>query len=1062
MNNNIADIYPLSPTQQGMLFHSLYEPASGTYITQIGCELHGQLNISAFAQAWQQVINQYPVLRTAFVWEKLEQPLQVVGQQVKLPWEELDWCGIPSIEQQEKLENLLYSDRLRGFQLAKAPLMRLMLIHLTDTSYYFVWSHHHLLLDGWSIPIIFQQVISYYQEDRPTPKSSRPYRDYIAWLQQQDLSSSQAFWQEKLKGLTAPTPLGINQVTRQIPNPETIHVEQQIQLSTATTTALKSLAQQQHLTLNTLVQGAWALLLRRYSGQDDVVFGTTVSGRPPTLVNVESMVGLFINTLPMRVKVDDSQFLIPWLEQLQAEHLEARQYEYSPLVEIHGWTEVPRDLPLFASIVVFENYPLDSTQIPGLEIINVRSWEKTNYPLTVSAFPGAELVLKISCDRQHFDTTTISRIIGHLQTLLTAIATNPHQQLSQLPILTPSEQHQLLVEWNQTQVDYPQNTCIHHLFEQQVERTPEAIALVFGEAQLTYHQLNQKANQLAHHLQQLGVKPETLVGICLERSIEMVVGLLAILKAGGAYIPIDPSYPPQRIAFMLKDAQPPILLTQAIIAPTLPTHNAQVICLDSDWDKIATHSPENPHSGVTLDHLIYVIYTSGSTGQPKGAMNTHQALSNRLLWMQDTYQLTPEDRVLQKTPFSFDVSVWEFFWPLITGAKLVIAQPGGHQDSGYLVKLIAKEQVTTVHFVPSMLQVFLEEPELATCSCLQRVICSGEALPKALADRFFTHLDAQLHNLYGPTEAAIDVTYWQCQPQSQLAIVPIGRPIANTQLYILDESGQPTPVGVVGELHIGGVGLARGYLHRPDLTAQKFISHPLIDGGCLYKTGDLARYLPDGEIEYIGRIDYQVKIRGFRIELEEIAAVLNQHPQVRETVVMARTDDSGNQYLVAYIIPDLKTHIVTNELREFLQEKLPEYMLPKTFVCLAALPLTPNGKVDRQALPVPDNSRHDEVVFVSPRTPTEEILAAIYADVLGLEEVSIYDNFFALGGHSLLATKVISRLREAFKIELPLRSLFERPTIADLATRLETMRLALTQVSHAVGVVEKGRKEIEL
>ncbi|MBD2418345.1 AMP-binding protein, partial [Anabaena cylindrica FACHB-243] len=556
---NIEDVYPLSPMQQGMLFHSLYEPTSGTYITQLICDLHGQLNISAFTQAWQQTINQHPVLRTAFVWENLEKPLQVVGQKVNVPWEEQDWRGILPIEQQERLDTLLDTDRKRGFELSKAPLMRLILIRLTDTSYHFAWSHHHLLLDGWSVPIIFLEVLVHYkglcQCDRPILKSPRPYRDYIAWLQQQNLTEAQVFWQEKLKGFTAPTPLGVDQITR---TQEDIHAEQTIQLSLTITAALQSLAQQQHLTLNTLIQGAWALLLKKYSGQEDVVFGATVSGRPSTLENVESMVGLFINTLPMRVKIDAFDSLIPWLQLLQEQQVESRQYEYSPLVEIHGWSQVPRHLPLFESIVVFENYPIDASlqeQITDLNIVKVRSFEKTNFPLTLSAIPGSELVLKIAYKCQRFDQPTITRMLGHLETLLTAIAANPDQRLLELPLLTPKEENQLLVEWNQTQVDYPQQSCIHQLFEQQVELTPDAIAVVFENEQLTYRELNTKANQLAHYLQKLGVKPETLVGICIERSLEMVVGLLGILKAGGAYVPLDPAYPPERIAFMLADAQ---------------------------------------------------------------------------------------------------------------------------------------------------------------------------------------------------------------------------------------------------------------------------------------------------------------------------------------------------------------------------------------------------------------------------------------------------------------------------------------------------------------------------
>ncbi|MBE9224524.1 amino acid adenylation domain-containing protein [Phormidium sp. LEGE 05292] len=1066
-NQNIEDFYLLSHAQQGMLFHSLLEPKSGVYFAQLSCDLHG-LNVIAFVQAWQQVINRHSVLRTAFLWEKLENPIQIVNRQVELDWQTQNWQNIPPHERKERLEKLLEADRKRSFELSKTPLMRFIAIELTETHYHFIWSHHHLLLDGWSIPIIFKEVIAYYQGfcqgQIPDLKPPSPYRNYISWLQQQDMLSAERFWREKLKGFTTPTSLGVGKTALKLPNQEENYNEQEIKLSIAKTTALKTLAQQYYLTLNTLIQGAWALLLSRYSTEEDVVFGTTVSGRPSALPNVESMVGLFINTLPIRVQVSPDEFLIPWLKRIQTENIEVRQYEYSPLVEIHGWSEVPRDLPLFESLVVFENYPIESSlkeTITDLKIENVRAYEKTNYPLNLLGIPGSELVLKIAYNSQRFDAATITRMLGHLQTLLEGMVSNPQVRLSDLPLLTPSERHQLLVKWNNTQVDYPQTFCIHQLFETQVERTPDAVAVVFEDQQLTYRELNVRANQLAHYLQKLGVKPEVLVGICVERSLEMAIGLLGILKAGGAYVPLDPEYPSQRLQFMLTDSQVPVFLTQQKLLESLPKSPTKIVCLDTDWQLISQSNQHNSSTNIKPENLAYVIYTSGSTGKPKGAMNTHQGICNRLLWMQQAYQLNTDDVVLQKTPFSFDVSVWEFFWPLLNGSRLAIAKPGGHRDSQYLVNLIVQQQVSTLHFVPSMLQIFLENQNLKSCHSLRRVICSGEALSVELQAKFFAQLQCELHNLYGPTEAAIDVTFWQCQKDSQLTTtVPIGRPIANTQIYILDQNLQPTPIGVPGELHIGGIGLARGYLNRPELTNEKFIDNPF-ENSKLYKTGDLARYLLDGNIEYLGRIDHQVKIRGFRIELGEIEAALSQHSQVRETVVIAREDASGDKRLIAYIVPNSKINVNTSELRSFLQEKLPDYMLPTAFVMLEALPLTPNGKLDRKALPAPDISRNN-VSFVSPRNSTEETIAAIYAEVLGLEKVGIYDNFFDLGGHSLLATRVISRLRSVFQIELPLSSLFEKPTVALLSDRITTMRQLLSQISQPSIVVGNGRKEIEL
>jgi amino acid adenylation domain-containing protein len=621
--------------------------------------------------------------------------------------------------------------------------------------------------------------------------------------------------------------------------------------------------------------------------------------------------------------------------------------------------------------------------------------------------------------------------------------------------------------WNDIAADYPKDACIHQMFEVQVERTPDAVAVAFEKQQLTYRQLNQRANQLAHHLRSLGVGPEVLVGICLERSIEMVVGLLGILKAGGAYVPLDPAYPIERLAFILEDTQAPVMLTQEQLVESLPAHGAQVVCLDSDWEVIAQNSQENPVGGATTDNLVYVIYTSGSTGQPKGVMISHRGICNQLCWRQTAFSLTETDRVLQTISFSFDPSVWQIFWPLSFGAQLIIARPGGHQDSAYLVKLIAQQQITVIALVPSMLRLFLEEKGIETCKCLRHVTCGGEDLPVELIERFFArlNLDNVLHNCYGPTEASIDATFWTCKRGTNQPIAPIGRPIANTRIYILDSDLQPVPVGEPGELHIGSIGLARGYLNRPELTAEKFIPNPFSDesGARLYKTGDLARYLPDGNIEFLGRIDHQVKIRGFRIELEEIEAALSQHPAVRQSVVMAREDVPGDKRLVAYVVASQEPVLANSELRRFLKEKLPDYMVPSAFVILEGLPLTPNGKIDRMALPALDTSKNRlEEDFAPCCTPTQEVLAGIWTKVLRLERVGIHDNFFEIGGNSLLATQVISRLREAFQVELSLRSLFELPTVADLSECVE-MLLWARQNLQALGSVTVGDIEaIEL
>jgi len=868
------------------------------------------------------------------------------------------------------------------------------------------------------------------------------YADFAAWqrqwLQGEIFEALLDYWQEQLHD--APSVL---ELPTDYPRPATQSFRggsEFFQLSPELSEALKQLSQQQNVTLFMMLLAAFKVLLYRYTGQSDLLVGSPVANRNCT--EVEGLVGFFTNTLVLRTDLSANPRFQDLLGQVRRVCLQAYRHQDLPFEQLVEALPVARNLshhPLFQVMFALRNPPQETLQLPGLQASGERTINPSaKFDLTL-LFEATESGLKggFEYNTALFKPESIRRAIGHLQTLLAAIAAHPQQWIAELPLLTPVEQQQQLA-WNSTRVEYAQTACIHAQFEAQVARTPDAIALTFQDQQLTYSELNARANQLAHYLQTLGVKPERLVGISVERSLEMVVGLLGILKAGGAYVPLDPDYPQQRLGYMLADAQAPVLLTQQQLISRLPEHDAQVVCLDADWEKIATHLRNNPASDVTLDNLAYVIYTSGSTGKPKGVANAHRGVSNRLLWMQAAYGLTPEDRVLQKTPFSFDVSVWEFFWTLSTGAQLVLAQPGGHKDSEYLVKLIAEQQITTLHFVPSMLQAFLSEPGLEACGRLRRVICSGEKLSARLQQQFFASgLRTELHNLYGPTEAAIDVTYWLCQPDRQLAEVPIGRPIANVQIFLLDSHLQPVPVGIAGELYIGGVGLARGYWQRPELTAENFIPNPFSQqpGERLYKTGDLASYRPDGAIMFLGRQDNRVKLRGFRIELGEIESVLTQHPDVHAAVVVVQ----NNQQLVGYAVPKSKSGLTVEKLQAFLQERLPEYMLPAICVILDALPLTPNGKVDRRQLPAPAPLQVGNTAQAA-RTPVEELLCNIWSQILEVARVGIDDDFFALGGHSLLATQVVSRIRALFQIELPLRSLFEARTVAQLARYIEQMR----------------------
>ena len=637
-------------------------------------------------------------------------------------------------------------------------------------------------------------------------------------------------------------------------------------------------------------------------------------------------------------------------------------------------------------------------------------------------------------DEKVLDETAVRRMQDQLSTLLLDAAAHGERPVGELSVIPDAEKRKILIEWNSTQVDYPRDLCLTDLFEAQVEKTPQAPALTFGTGHLTYRSFNDRANQLAHYLRRFGVGVESLVGVFMERSFEMVLSLYATQKAGGAYVPLDPEYPRERISYMLEDAKVPVILTQKHLVTHIPENPAKVICVDADWPDIARESIDNPRSGVRPENAAYVIFTSGSTGRPKGVLNEHGGIVNRLLWMQDEYGLTPQDSVLQKTTFSFDVSVWEFFWPLLVGSRLVVAKPGGHRDSGYLVKTINDENITTIHFVPSMLQLFLEDKDVGSCRSLKRVICSGEALPFDLQERFFESLDTELHNLYGPTEAAVDVTYWPCRRQSELRTVPIGRPVANTTIYILDPRMQPVPIGVPGELHIGGVQVARGYVNRPDLTAEKFISDPFSrdPGARLYKTGDLCKFLPDGNVEYLGRLDFQVKIRGLRIEIGEIESVLSQHSSIREAVVVAREDTPGDKRLVAYFVSKLPSKINVDELRNFLKGKLADYMVPSAFVQMESFPLTSSGKTDRKALPQPERKRQTGIDYIAPKGDIESSIASVWQETLQIDRVGVNDNFFDLGGHSLLLVKVMNRLKDLFGREISIVDMFLHPTVHEL------------------------------
>jgi len=1039
---NVEDIYPLSPMQEGMMFHTLYEPGSGAYVVHISSRIQGDLNVSAFKRTWQKIIDRHPILRSAYLWEKVDKPLQVVRNEVTLPWYEPDWRGVPAEKQEQQLHDYLWAEHGKGFDLSQAPLMRMALIRLDENKYHFVWNYSHLLLDGWSVQIVFEELFALYKaaadgRDLSAPRP-RPYRDFIAWMQKQDKNKAEAFWRKTLKGFSVPTPLPVE--TEHLSGEGPRHLELAIELDRKTTANLQTLGRQHRITLNTFVQGAWAWLLARYSAMQEVVFGITVTGRPVSLRGVESVVGLLVNTLPMRVALDQDEPLLDWLKKLQDHQLDIRQYEASSLVEVKSWSEVSGMLPLFETFVVFENHPVATgvQELHGnLRFLSSRVFESAAYPLTLLAEPGERMRLRMMYDSSRFNSQTVTRILDHVRTVLMAMAANPEQNLSGLQYLAEAERRQLLVEWNQTEAPYPQEKCLPELIEDQAAKTPQALAIVSEQGRLSYQELNERANQLAHYIRSLGVGPEARVGICLDRSPEMIVGILGILKASGAYVPLDPTYPTERLSYMLQDSQSQVLLTQQRLHSQLPEFAGTVVELDRQWPEIARNSTQDLNTITTPENLAYVIYTSGSTGKPKGVAICHRSAVAFLGWVHQVFSRDDLAGVLASTSICFDLSVFEIFAPLSCGGSAIVVK-----NALALAELSAEaaQQVKLLNTVPSAMRELVRMK--AVPASVRVVTLAGEALPGDLVSEIYEVSEVkQVFNLYGPTEDTTYSTYAHIPRTHDAIQVPIGKPIQNTQVYVLDERMEPLPIGAPGELLIGGEGLAQGYLGQPALTAERFVPDPFSkrEGARLYRTGDWVRWRADGNLDFIGRIDHQVKIRGYRIEMGEIEAALRALEKVEQAVIVAREDEPGDKRLVAYVVA--RKEIEPQELRDSLKHNLPEYMIPADFVVLESMPLTPNGKVDRRALPAPAKNKlrstHD---YVAPRTETESLLAQIWSEILGLERVGVEDNFFTLGGHSLQATRVVARMRDALKMDVPLPLLFQATTIAKLAEVVEQLK----------------------
>ena len=1034
---------PLSYAQEQIWLHAQMSPDLPLYNEPVTIHYTGALDVAAFERSFNEILRRHEAWRTCFVTVD-DAPVQKVESDVRVSLPVLDLRDLPEEQRESEALRVATEDARKPIDLTQVPLFRAKLIQLGEQEYRLYLTLSHLIFDGVAIYQVFLPELSALYaaftagKPSPLPELAIQYPDYACWQRryktQETFGKDLEYWKRKLGGtlpelyLPVDRPHAGTQTFRGSMHP--------FKLSSSLTAKLRAFSQLEGVALFPVLLAGFAALLHRYSGEELIPIGSVTAGRnnPET----ERLLGYFLNTVVLRADLSGDPTFRQLVKRVQTLTIEMLEHDNFPFELLVRELKIRRNLsqnPIFQALISIE---------PRLPDLN-SAWRITQMDIDIGATKhdlnlefderSDEILARFHYSTDLFDATTVIRMADHLRALLEGAIVNPEWRLSQLPVLTADEQHRVLVDWNSTAVAYPNgDRCLHEIIEEQTARTPERVALLFERYQLSYRELNNRANQLAWHLRNLGVGPDVLVGILADRSLEMVVALLGVLKAGGAYVPIDPDYPPDRVAFMLEDAGAPVLLTQARFSGRLPRHEGKTLYLDSDWDQISREDTSNPPNATTADSLAYMIYTSGSTGRPKGAMNTHRGICNRLLWMQDQYGLTEADTILQKTPFSFDVSVWEFLWPLLVGARLVLARPGGHREAAYLVELINEQRVTVLHFVPSMLGIFLEEPGVEGCQSLRHVICSGQALPFNLQEQFFKLLPAQLHNLYGPTEAAVDVTHWTCQRDSERKLVPIGRPVANTQIYILDRNMQPVPIGVPGELYIGGVQVGRGYHNRAELTAERFLPDPFSrkPEARIYKTGDLCRWLPDGAIEYLARMDFQVKIRGQRIELGEIEAVLGAHEAVKQCVVVVREKTLGDQTLVAYFEPRADSAPDASDLRNYLKKNLPDYMLPSAFVLMEKLPLTPNGKIDRKALPAPEGDAYAVRKYEAPQGEVETTLAGIWADVLKVERVGRHDHFFELGGHSLLAVKLIERMRRK-GLHADVRALFSTPTLAELA-----------------------------
>lgn len=1088
-------VFPTSFAQQRLWFLDQLAPGNPFYNVSTALHLTGSLNFTALKQTFNEIVRRHETLRTRFV--MVQQPVQAIAPSLTIPLPLIDLRNFDSPERDTRVQQIVTQEAQHPFNLTTGPLLRVKLLQLDEAEYLLLLNLHHIIADGWSIGVLIKELgvlykalagdkrclTTSYSVSTLLPELPIQYADFAQWQREwlqgvaangiSPLQSQLAYWQKQLDGISVLN-LPTDRLRPAVPSYR--GAKQFLELPHSLTQALEALSSQEGVTLFMTMLAAFQTLLYRYTQQEDIAVGSPIANRNRS--ELEGLIGFFVNSLVLRTDFSGKATFRELLKRVREITLEAYSHQDLPFEKLVEELHPERDLsyhPFFQVVFSLQNTPIETLELSGLTLSLFEFDSKTaKLDLEFHLWQDLEsLKGQMVYSTDLFDDKTITRMLEHFQTLLESIVANPEQRISDLYLLTEKERQELLIDWNDTKRDYPENKCFHQLFEAQVQKTPDAIALnarsanalVCDDEQLSYKELNIRSNQLAHYLQKIGVETESLVGICVERSPQMIIALLAILKAGGAYLPLDTSLPQERLNFILEDAQVSVLLTQEKLLKHFEDFSNPIICIDKDWTTITQHSQENPTSCLTFDNLAYVIYTSGSTGKPKGVLLQHRGLSNLAASQIEIFNLQPSNRILQFASLSFDASIFEIVMALQIGATLYLANEESLLPGQSLLKFLREKAITHVTLPPAVLAVLPTE----SLPSLQTIICAGESCTDDIVKRWWNS-QRRFFNAYGPTEATVWSTVAEISTMSEKP--PIGRSIPNTQIYILDKHLQPLPIGIAGELYISGEGLAQGYLNRPELTIEKFISNPFSDKkeARLYKTGDLARYRPDGNIEFLGRIDNQVKIRGFRIELSEIETVLSHHPSVQKAVVIVKENVSGDKYLVAYLVlnvemqrqslqqgatalggfadlkqvawesPQCAASNFSSLLRKFLKEKLPEYMIPKAFVMLDSLPLTVNGKVARLALTALNTptSHSIDKAFIAPRTPTESTLAKIWAEVLNIELVGIYDNFFDLGGDSLLSVRLLKQIHKQFENELPLSILFLNPTIESLATALSS------------------------